>query len=98
MNRLVESLPWDTDFFSVPIGRISAAELDDETVQVALSEARQNGLRCLYFEADPNDLTTVTAVEKNNFHLVDVRVVLEYPFNGHPAPTLRYPIPSGLVN
>jgi GNAT superfamily N-acetyltransferase len=91
MNNFVETLPWDTNFFSIPVGRVNTAGLDDESIQVVLDEAKHLGIRCLYFEADPNDLTTVMTVEKNNFHLVDVRVVLEYPFDSHPAPPLRYP-------
>ena len=97
VDKFVKFLEWDTDFFSFPVGRITAAGLDDENIRLILNEARSAGLRCLYFEADPNDVTTVTAVEKSNFHLVDVRVVLEYPFDTHPAPFLRYPVHPDLV-
>jgi len=97
MDKHIEKLPWDTEFFSVPIGQITAPALNDEIVVVVLNEARKEGLKCLYFEADPNDLQTVITAEMHNFHLVDVRVVLEYPFEHHPAPSLRYPIPSDLV-
>lgn len=97
MNKYVERLSWDTNFFSLPIGRITTPVLDDDLVAVTLDQARQDGIRCLYFEADPNDLTTVTTVEKNNFHLVDVRVVLECPFKNHPSPFWSYPTPSELV-
>lgn len=92
MNKYVEKLPWDTEFFAKPIGRVTTSLLDDETAAIALDQARQEGLQCLYFEANPNDLATVLTVEKNGFHLVDVRVVLEYPFEDRPAPSLRYPI------
>jgi ribosomal protein S18 acetylase RimI-like enzyme len=97
MNPYLKKLTWDTDFFSLPIGRITASVLDDETAAAIVEDARKEELRCLYFEADPNDLTTVLAVEKNGFHLVDVRVVLEFPFEDRPAPALRYPVPSKLV-
>ncbi len=97
MNPHVEKLPWDTDFFSMPIGRIKTTALSDDTVRSILINARQEGLRCLYFEADPNDLSTVLTAERNGFHLVDVRVTLEYPFENHPAPSLRHPIPDDLV-
>jgi GNAT superfamily N-acetyltransferase len=97
MTKHIENLAWDTEFFSVSIGRIKNSFLDDETVAAVLDEARRDGLRCLYFEAEPNDLTTVLTVEKNGFHLVDVRVVLQYSFDNLPAPSLKYPIPSELV-
>lgn len=97
MTKYVEKLTWDTEFFSIPIGRINTSALDGEATISLLEEARREGLRCLYFEADPNDLTTVLTVEKYGFHLVDVRVVLEYPFDNRPAPSLRYPIPPELI-
>jgi GNAT superfamily N-acetyltransferase len=97
MPKYIEKLPWDSAFFSLPIGRITASALDDKVAEVALKEARAEGISCLYFEADPNDLTSVLTIEKNDFHLVDVRIVLEYPFEDRPAPSLRYPIPSELL-
>ena len=97
MNEYLQKLAWDTGFFSVSIGRITASVLDDETTLAVLDDARKEGLRCLYFEVDPNDLTTLLAVEKFGFHLVDVRVVLEYPFEDRPTPSIRYPIPAELV-
>lgn len=97
MNQSILKLPWDTDFFSISIGRITASVLNDESAHLILDAARVEGLKCLYFEADPNDLETVLTAEKNDFHLADVRVVLEYPFENHPAPSLRYPIPFDLM-
>lgn len=96
-NQYLEMLDWDSNFFSVPIGRITASFLDADAVTAVLADAREQGIRCLYFEADPNDLTTVLTVERNGFHLVDVRVVMEYPFKNRPAPSLTYPISPELV-
>jgi ribosomal protein S18 acetylase RimI-like enzyme len=97
MTNYIEKLPWDTDFFSFSIGRVTASVLDPESYAAILTEAHQGGLQCLYFEADPNVLATVAIAEENHFHLADVRVVFEYPFENHPAPLLRYPIPSDLL-
>ena len=96
-QQLLELLPWDSKFFGFPIGRINSAKLDEANVAPVLAEARLDGLRCLYFQADPNDPATVTVVERHGFHLVDVRVVLEHPFDNRPAPVPRYPIPRELV-
>jgi ribosomal protein S18 acetylase RimI-like enzyme len=97
ITKYIEKLTWDTEFFCIPIGRITTSVLDGDAAIAVLEEARREGLRCLYFEADPNDLTTQLTVEKYGFHLVDVRVVLEYPFENRPAPSLKYPIPPELV-
>lgn len=97
MTKHIEKIAWDTEFFSVPIGRINVSTLDDDVIAAVLEEARRDGLRCLYFEADPNDQSTVLAVERNTFHLVDVRVVLEYSFGSQPPSFLKHPVPSELV-
>lgn len=97
MNRLVEPLPWDSNFFGLPIGKITASQLDPARAEAVLAEAKKQGLACLYFQANPNDPDTVTTVERYGFHLVDVRVVLEHPFDDRPAPVPRYPVPSNLV-
>lgn len=97
MTKYIENLVWDTEFFSVAIGRIKTSLLDDETVVAVLDDAREGGLRCLYFEADPDDRTTMLAVEKNGFHLVDIRVVLEYSFGNMPMGSMETSIPSELI-
>lgn len=97
MSELLEVLPWDSEFFGLPVGRILSNRLNQESVTSLLGAAQQSGLRCLYFEANPDDPLTVTTVEKHGFSLVDVRVVLEHPFDQRPAPVPRYPIPLELV-
>jgi dTDP-4-amino-4,6-dideoxy-D-galactose acyltransferase len=87
----LEKLSWDTDFFKLPIGRINLTRLNEAVAAAALNEAQSLGLRCLYFEADPSDAETVAAAEKYGFHLVDVRVMLEHPFNHAPAPLIALP-------
>lgn len=97
MRQSLEILPWDSEFFGLPVGRILSNRLNQESVTALLGAAQQSGLRCLYFEANPDDPATVATVEKHGFSLVDVRVVLEHPFQQRPAPVPRYPIPLELV-
>lgn len=97
MTKYIENLVWDTEFFSVAIGRIKTSLLDDETVVAVLDDAREGGLRCLYFEADPNDRNTILTAENNGFHLVDIRIILEYPFGNMPMRSIKYSIPSELI-
>jgi|SRR5581483_849362 len=97
MGELVQLLPWDSDFFGIPIGRVLAWRLDNQIVETLLEEAHANHLRCLYFEASPNDLTTVVTAEQHGFHLVDVRVVLEHPFYDRPVPTPTFPLSPELT-
>jgi dTDP-4-amino-4,6-dideoxy-D-galactose acyltransferase len=97
MDQLLEQLPWDSEFFGFPISRICALKLDEASVTTVLGEAQASGLRCLYFEANPNDPVTVAVAERHGFHLVDVRIILEHPFDNRPAPVPRYPVPPELV-
>ncbi|RME69466.1 MAG: GNAT family N-acetyltransferase [Chloroflexi bacterium] len=97
MTCLVEPLPWDSEFFGLPIGKITVCQLDSDHAEKVLAEAERQGLACLYFQANPDDPETVTTAERYGFHLVDVRVVLEHPFDNRPAPVPRYPVPSNLV-
>ncbi|MBN1994181.1 MAG: GNAT family N-acetyltransferase [Anaerolineae bacterium] len=96
-QKLLEPLPWDSEFFGLAIARITATRLDGAGIKELMEQAQAAKLRCLYFEADPNDPATVAAVEQYGFHLVDVRVVLEHPFDDRPAPVPRYPVPEELV-
>jgi ribosomal protein S18 acetylase RimI-like enzyme len=97
MDQLLEPLAWDSEFFDLPIGRIIPSQLDELSVMILLKEAQRRALRCLYFEADPNDPATVAIMEQQGFHLVDVRVVLEHPFDNRPAPVPRYPVSPELI-
>ncbi|MBI1881482.1 MAG: GNAT family N-acetyltransferase [Chloroflexi bacterium] len=97
MSSMLEPLPWDSEFFGLPVGRIIPARLDERGITTLLAEAQAGEVRCLYFEADADDPTTVVVAEQYGFHLVDVRVVLEHPFDNRPAPVPRYPISPELV-
>jgi dTDP-4-amino-4,6-dideoxy-D-galactose acyltransferase len=97
MSELVTKLKWDSDFFGWPIGRIIPTELTPASLASILAQAQADRLACLYFEANPDDLHTVRLAEANGFALVDVRVVLEHPFDGRPAPSPRYPISPQLI-
>lgn len=96
MQQLIKILPWDSEFFGVSVGRIDSFTLDKNNMPLLLEQAQMQGINCLYFEADPNDPATVSMAEQNGFHLVDVRVVLEHPFDDRPAPVPRYPVPGEL--
>jgi ribosomal protein S18 acetylase RimI-like enzyme len=96
MSELLELLTWDTEFFGFKIGRVLPFRLDTSSLEAITRLAEQEQFRCLYFQADPDDAGTVSLAEKEGFHLVDVRIVLEHPFDGRPAPVPRYPTPYAI--
>ncbi len=96
MNELLRTLTWDTQFFGFKIGRVLPSRLDTTGLAAILELAKQERFRCLYFQADPDDAETVSLAEEEGFHLVDVRIVLEHPFDDRPAPVPRYPTPEAV--
>ncbi len=97
MSELIQFLNWDTEFFGLKIGRILSTQLNPASLEKIIQLAQQEQYRCLYFQANPNDPETVTLAERKGFHLVDVRIVLEHPFDRRPAPVARYPISSEIM-
>jgi dTDP-4-amino-4,6-dideoxy-D-galactose acyltransferase len=96
VSELLQPLAWDTEFFGLKIGRVLPSRLDVNSLKEINHLAEQGGFRCLYFQGEPDDAETVSLAEKGGFHLVDVRVVMEHPFDGRPAPVPRYPIPEAI--
>lgn len=70
-------LPWDSAFFGFPIARLHPNHLRPETVDACFAWCRAQGIRCLYFLADPDDQLTADLAAAHGFRLVDVRVTLE---------------------
>ena len=96
MSELLQLLTWDTSFFGFKIGRVLPSQLDATSLAAVIELAKRERYQCLYFQADPDDAETVSLAEGAGFHLVDVRIVLEHPFDGRPAPVPRYSIPEDI--
>ena len=94
---MINYLTWDSDFFGFPIGKITVKKLHADNIIPLLTHAEHERFRCLYFEANPDDAITIAIAESHGFHLVDVRTVLEHPFDDRPAPVPLYPIPDNLM-
>jgi ribosomal protein S18 acetylase RimI-like enzyme len=92
MSDVLQLLTWDTRFFGMKIGRVLPSHLDAASLEAIIRLADRERFQCLYFQAEPDDDETVCFAERGGFHLVDVRVVLEHPFDGRPAPVPRFPI------
>ncbi|MFQ5777057.1 MAG: GNAT family N-acetyltransferase [Terriglobia bacterium] len=77
----LQSLPWDTKLLGFPVARISwwiARDGGEERrrdravlLRVALSQARQQGIRYLLARVPAGDLEGVHLLEENGFQLVD---------------------------
>jgi len=74
----VRILEWDSRFFNRPIGRIDipSSSLSPDAIAAALREARDLKLACLYFQVPFISSDISAYCSKQNFLLVDFRVVL----------------------
>lgn len=73
-----ELLDWDSTFFGIPVGRVTTDRLTACDVPRILEWCWEHRLRCLYFLCKPNDDESVQLAELNQFHLVDIRLELEW--------------------
>ncbi len=87
-----EWLPWDSDFFQIPIGRVRYEPDYPQTLANAVLSADADGIQCLYLLAPKDDLPTLRAALHAGFRRYDVRVELSRSLSGvePTAPPMRY--------
>jgi len=77
-EQLCELLQWDSDFFGLRIARVAVGRLDRERAADVIAWCRKQQIDCLYFLCAPDDDGSVATAETHGFHLVDVRVELNW--------------------
>ena len=70
----MDQLPWDSDFFGVRVGR---AVIPDESLESALSDAREQDVECLYLELSGAPPDAIEEAVRAGARLVDLRTTLE---------------------
>ncbi len=75
-ETVCERLPWDSEFFGLPIARVVRRQLDRQTGAQIEAWCRQQQIDCLYFLADASDTASVRAAEAHGFRLVDIRLTM----------------------
>lgn len=79
MSDLIEPLPWDTEFFGIPIGRVDLDGADAERLAAIDAQAREMGLACLYGSLDPTDGDAMRLVQLFGHRLVEVALTFDRP-------------------
>jgi dTDP-4-amino-4,6-dideoxy-D-galactose acyltransferase len=72
-------LPWDSEFWGVPVGRVEDGELTAERLAAVDEWAHANDVACLYFLSDGDDPASAHIAERGGFRLMDLRVELRRP-------------------
>lgn len=70
-------LSWDTDFFGHRIARANTHQLSTEAYESLGTWCTENQIECLYFLANSDHQPTISVLESNQFHFVDIRLILE---------------------
>ena len=83
-DSICRRLDWDSEFFARNIARLTVERLTEDTAAQAQAWCECNRIDCLYFLADATDSTTVSSAENNGFHLMDVRLTLEWQLKDIP--------------
>jgi hypothetical protein len=77
MAGLIEPLPWDTEFFGIPIGRVSLDGADAERLAAIDAQAREMGIVCLYGSLDPMDDDANRWAQLSGHRLVEVALTFD---------------------
>ena len=95
MTNDIEMLPWDSEFFGVPIGRVDLDGVSPERLVEIETEARDLGIRCLYGTLhEPGVGHTATMVQGHGHELIEIGLRFrrpDIPFTPKPTKsTARY--------
>lgn len=69
---------WETAFFGISTARITVSCINTEDLDSVLAECQASGVRVVHYLADADDDDSILAAERAGFHLVDVRMTLEW--------------------
>ena len=99
---LCEFLEWDSEFFASRIASVCTETVNESEILQILQWTKENKIYCLYFLANYKSNQTIRLLEKNNFHLVDIRVTLEKKISaiientGHSDSVVRLATPKDI--
>jgi dTDP-4-amino-4,6-dideoxy-D-galactose acyltransferase len=76
--RLWAPVEWDSEFFGFPVARLADGPVTGLSARRALAECREAGVHVLTYLAAAGDDGSVRVVEGCGFHLLDIRLTLEW--------------------
>lgn len=85
-------LPWDSQFFGFPVGRLQAQALPEAELRQVVRQARQEAWRLLYWFVDPADEQSAASAGAVGARLVDRKVRF-----GRAVPEVIPALPSHIV-
>lgn len=95
MTGLVEHLPWDSEFFGLPIGRVTLDGATEDRLRAIEDEARDTGVACLYASLDPGEPTTAYLAQRFGYRLVEIAITFSRPAAPFTPPESRSSVRRG---
>lgn len=86
MGAHVQALPWDTEFFGFPIGRVDLDGLDASDLARVDDEARDLGIECLYGSLDPADVEATVTAQRQGYRFVEAATTFSLRRDEPPIP------------
>ncbi len=86
MTARWHALPWDTEFFGIPIGKVDLDGLDAAAILEVEAEARAAGLVCLYGSLDPAEATLSYLVQQLGYRFVECATTFDLRVDEPPIP------------
>lgn len=77
MTLTWEPLPWDSEFFGIPIGRVDLTGADSASVIAVEAEARDQGIVCLYGSVDSAETDVIFRVQQHGFRFVEAATMFD---------------------
>jgi dTDP-4-amino-4,6-dideoxy-D-galactose acyltransferase len=75
-DSFCQFLEWDSNFFEVRIGRVTAPNLTKSVLECIEEWCRKERIDCLYLLVDSSDSCSIRLAEDNGFHFMDLRATL----------------------
>lgn len=76
--ELWQTHDWETSFFGIKTARILSSRINCDDMHRIVAECRSSGVEVIHYLADSDDDNSILAAEQAGFHLVDVRITLEW--------------------
>lgn len=76
INKVIH-LDWDSNFFSISIGRIYMTDLSEERLRKRINRAKEENIEFVELFCDASDDKSITSSERLGFHMADVRITLK---------------------
>ncbi|RSK35362.1 GNAT family N-acetyltransferase [Hymenobacter metallilatus] len=90
----VQSLPWDSQFFGFPVGRLKGKRFTEEQLREVIRLAREEGWRLVYWFVEPTDTVSAASAQALRIKLTDRKARFARPVPAIPPPVAPNVLPT----